>query len=408
MSAAEATIIPDHVPPDLVSDFNFYTSPGMAAQAGGDPHLALKALRDGPRIFYAPNNTRDLQGTWVLTHIEDMREVLQNSEVFSSHRAIFSSAVGETWPMIPLELDPPMHTAFRSMLNPLLSPKRVVALEESVRARAVELIESFRVGGSCEVMSQFAFPFAVSIFLQFLGLPQDRMNEFLGWATNLLHPKQPSDRLEAAKAVIAFLDDLAEKRRSEPTDDFVSFVVQSEVEGRKLTNLEVRGMTVLLFIAGLDTVAAAIGFDLSHLARHPDAQQQLRDDPELIREAVEEMLRAYSTVQMIRTAKVDTELAGVQIKAGDLVCCPSMVANRDPSEYPDPDKVDFGRNANRHMAFAYGVHRCLGSHLARRELIIALEEWFARIPEFRVMPGAAPVAHGGFVFGVDSLKLVWT
>jgi cytochrome P450 len=339
--------------------------------------------------------------------MEDMRVVLNAPQTFSSHRSIFSSAIGENWPLIPLEIDPPSHGSFRRLLNPLLSPQRMNELETSVRSRAIELIESFKADGECEVMRQFAFPFAVSIFLQFLGLSFERMNEFLGWATSLLHPKSPQERTDAARAVIAFLDDLAEQRRRRPAGDFVSLVVQAEVDGRRLTDLEVRGMSVLLFIAGLDTVAAGIGFDLSHLARHPEDQRQLRENPPLIRNAVEEMLRAYSTVQMIRTVTQDVEFAGVSMRKGDLVICASQIGNRDPHEFPEPDRIDLNRNANRHMAFALGAHRCLGSNLARRELYAAVEEWLARIPPFRVKAGTAPVAHGGFVFGVKSLELSW-
>jgi cytochrome P450 len=402
-----SAVVPDHVPAHLVREFNFYTSPGMAAAPGNDPHLALKPLRDGPRVFYALENTRDKQGTWVLTRLDDMREVLNTPEIFSSHRSIFSSAVGETWPLIPLEVDPPDHRLYRRLLNPLLSPQRISAIEASVRQRAINLIEPLRGAGGCEVMSEFAIPYAVSIFLEFLGMPLARMDEFLAWANNILHPPRPEDRTRAAREVIAFLDDLAARRRSQPTDDFVSFVVHSQVEGRGLTDLEVRGMTVLLFIAGLDTVAAAIGFDLSHLARNPADQQWLRADPNRVRNAVEELLRAYSTVQMIRTVTRDVELAGVQMKKGDLVVCASQIGNRDPDEFADPDRVNLSRNANRHMAFAYGVHRCLGSHLARRELVASLQEWLARIPPFRVKEGTAPVAHGGFVFGVESLHVTW-
>ena len=399
--------IPSHVPQDLVSSFNFWTAKDMAPTPGGDPHLSLSALRKGPRIFYSPNNTRDGQGTWVLTSIDDMRTVLRDTETFSSHRSIFASALGENWPLIPLEIDPPDHSTFRKLLNPLFSPQRMEKLEAQVRQRAIDLIESFKDKGSCEVMSEFAFPYAVSIFLEFLGLPKERMKEFLGWATNLLHPATPQHRTDAAMEVIAYLDDLAKLRRSTPADDFMSFVVDAEVDGRRLSDKEVRGIAVLVFIAGLDTVAAGIGFDLSHLARHQDDQQTLRERPEMIPNAVEELLRAYSTVQMVRVAKQDTELAGVQIKAGDLITCASQIANRDPNEFPDPDKIDFERNANRHMAFAYGVHRCLGSHLARRELVASLEEWMKRIPPFRVKNGTEPVAHGGFVFGVQSLEISW-
>ena len=195
--------IPSHVPQDLVSSFNFWTAKDMAPTPGGDPHLSLSALRKGPRIFYSPNNTRDGQGTWVLTSIDDMRTVLRDTETFSSHRSIFASALGENWPLIPLEIDPPDHSTFRKLLNPLFSPQRMEKLEAQVRQRAIDLIESFKDKGSCEVMSEFAFPYAVSIFLEFLGLPKERMKEFLGWATNLLHPATPQHRTDAAMEVIA-------------------------------------------------------------------------------------------------------------------------------------------------------------------------------------------------------------
>lgn len=401
------TAIPAHVPRELVSDFNFFTAEGMAPAAGGDPHLAVQKLRDGPRIFYSPNNTRDGQGTWILTHIDDMREVLRDTDTFSSHRSIFASAIGENWPMIPLEIDPPDHSSFRKLLNPLFSPQRMEKLESMVRERAVGLIDSFKDKGGCEVMSEFAFPYAVGIFLDFLGLPKERMDQFIGWANSLLHPHTPAERTQAAHEVIAYLDGLAALRRTTPADDFVTLVLNTTVDGRALTDMEIRGISILVFIAGLDTVAAGIGFDLSHLARNLEDQRQLREHPEMIPNAVEEMLRAYSTVQMVRVAKQDTVLAGAHIKAGDLISCPSMLANRDPNEFADPDTIDFTRKADRHMAFAYGVHRCLGSHLARRELIASLEEWLKRIPEFRVKEGTAPVAHGGFVFGVNSLEVRW-
>jgi cytochrome P450 len=133
----------------------------------------------------------------------------------------------------------------------------------------------------------------------------------------------------------------------------------------------------------------------------------LREDPALIKPAVEEFFRAYSTIQMLREAATDTEYKGIAIKAGDLLSCPTMVANRDPAEFPDPDRIDIARETNRHNAFAYGPHRCLGSHLARRELVIGLEEFLRRIPTFRIRPGTAPTTYGGHVFGIENLELSW-
>jgi len=234
------------------------------------------------------------------------------------------------------------------------------------------------------------------------------MDEFVRWGSDLLHGETGRTRRQAGEAITAFLRDLAALRRRQPADDFMTFVVQAEVEGRKLNDEEVLGIGALIFVAGLDTVAAALGFDFNHLARDPAEQAALRADPSLIPDAVEELLRAYPSVHMIRVATSDVDFEGVRIKAGDRISCAPMLANRDPEAFPDPDRVDFARESNRHMAFAYGPHRCIGSHLARRELIVAIEEWLRRVPPFQIKAGAAPILHGGMVFGVENLNLEWT
>jgi len=400
--------VPAHVPPEMVGDFSLFTSPGMDRTANGDPQAAAAVALNGPRVFYSQMNTRDGRGTWVVTRADDQRRVLQDPETFSSHRSIFASALGESWPMIPLEIDPPRHALYRSLLNPLLSPKRVIAMEEAVRERAGVLIDKILANGtSCEVMDDFAFPFAVNIFLRFLGLSDDRLEEFVSWANDLLHGDD-EQRPRAARTIVEFIRSLAEERRRKPVDDFMTFVVQAEIEGRPLDEQEVMGIGVLLFVAGLDTVAAAIGFDLRYLAEHPDDQELLRREPDRIVLAKEEMLRAFSTVQMIRVATRDVDFEGAPIKKGDYVSCASMIANRDPDEFEDPEKLDLGRIGNRHTAFATGPHRCIGSHLARREIEVALEEWLARVPTFRIKEGTAPITYGGHVFGIEGLVLHWS
>ena len=400
--------VPAHVPPEMVGDFSLFTSPGMDRTANGDPQAASAVALNGPRVFYSQMNTRDGRGTWVVTRADDQRRVLQDPETFSSHRSIFASALGESWPMIPLEIDPPRHALYRSLLNPLLSPKRVIAMEEAVRERAGVLIDKILANGtSCEVMDDFAFPFAVNIFLRFLGLSDDRLEEFVSWANDLLHGDD-EQRPRAARTIVEFIRSLAEERRREPVDDFMTFVMRAEIEGRPLDDQEVMGIGVLLFVAGLDTVAAAIGFDLRYLAEHPEDQELLRREPDRIVLAKEEMLRAFSTVQMIRVATRDVDFEGAPIKKGDYVSCASMIANRDPDEFEDPEKLDLGRIGNRHTAFATGPHRCIGSHLARREIEVALEEWLARVPTFRIKEGTAPITYGGHVFGIEGLVLDWS
>lgn len=405
--ASRANPIPAHVLPQLVGSFNLYTSPQMVPTPMGDPQAAISVLHDGPAIFYAPNNTRNGEGTWMVVTAELQRQVLQDGVTFSSNRRLFSSALGEDWPLIPLEIDPPEHGMWRSLLNPLLSPKRVIALEPAVRQRAIDLIEGIKArGNSCDVMNDFCYPFAVSIFLQFLGISTDMQTTFVDWAMDQLHGT-PERRTAAARKFIAYLDELQALRRREPTDDFMSFVTQADIDGRKMTEQEVRAMSVLLLVAGLDTVAAALGFDFYYLARHHDDQTLLRTEPRRVILATEELLRAFSTITPTRRATRDARLGGVLIKEGDLVACPSMTVNRDPAEFPDPDRIDLAREDNHHVAFGYGPHRCLGSHLARREVQIGLEEWLARIGPFRIKHGTMPVTHGGFVFGVEELVLQW-
>jgi len=400
--------VPPHVPPELVRDFNFWSAPGMRAEPGADPHAALACLREGPRIFYSPRNTPEGYGTWVLTRAEDMRVVLQNTADFSSERKLFSPLVGEGWPLLPLEVDPPAHTKYRALLNPLFSPKRMQQMQTGIRDRAVELIEILRPRGECDFMEEFAFPFAVSVFLQFLGLPKERMQEFRQWADQILHAADGATRVNGGRAIVGFLRGLFELRRREPAADFATFLINALVDERPLSGDELVGMGVLVFVAGLDTVAAALGFDFNYLATHGKAQRELREHPERIANAAEEMLRAFSTVHMVRVARREVELHGVKIRPGDRVSCATMVANRDPHEFPEPDCVDFRREVNRHVAFAYGPHRCVGSHLARREVIIGLEEWLSRVPAFRLKEGTLPVAHGGTVFGIEKLVLSWS
>ena len=399
---------PDHVPAHLVRDFSIYNSPGLIKTPNGDPHNALGYLRDYPPIFYSPSNAYDGSGSWVATRAEDQRRIMGDPATFSSKRKwVFDETLGPEFILRPLENDPPLHTRYREMLNPLLSPKRVEAMEMDVRARAVELISAFKPKGNCDVMKDFAFPFAVGVFLQFMGITQSRRDEFIGWVEDLFH-KTVEDRRLAVKRVTDFMRDLMELRRREPVDDFMSFLLSVRIDGRPLEEIEILGLGTLLFNGGLDTVATHIGLNFYHFARHPEDQAWMRANRDSTKSAVEELLRAYATVTPLRRATHDVEFNGVLIKAGEVISCPSMVANRDPAEFPEPDKIDFLRESNRHTTFAYGPHRCLGSHLARREIIIAMEEFFDRIPMFRIKPGTTPVTHGGYVFGVDDLVLDWT
>ncbi len=401
--------IPAHVPPELVKFWDFHTPPGLHETRGGNPWREIAKLHEGAqKIFYMPADPRSAfsVGAWVPLKAEDIRRVLQDAETFSGKSISgFSRIIGESWDMLPLEVDPPAHTAYRALLNPLFAPKKMAAMEEDIRASAVNLINDFAGETRVEFMEAFGRPFPVQIFMRLMGLPLEETAQFLQWENDILHVNDMAVRKNAMKSVARYLQELADARRKKPVDDIVSFIVSAQVEGRKLNDQEVLGMCFLLFVGGLDTVASSLGWHFRFLASNSDAQNALRGDPALIPNAVEEFLRAYSVVHMSRKATRDVELAGAPIKAGDRIVCATMIADLDPSEWSDPEEVQIQRDVRHHMAFSSGVHRCLGSHLARRELVIAQQEFAKRIPSYRL--AEPPLVYGGTVFGVKELMLRW-
>jgi cytochrome P450 len=344
----------------------------------------------------------------VLTRAEDIRAALQQPNVFSSHNTVgFSAMVGETWDLIPLELDPPEHSQFRAVLNGIFSPSRMKVMEEGVRARAAALVDALVAARECEFVEAFGRPFPVSIFMQLMGLPEEHTDQFNVWEFGLLHSQDPEEQIAAAHGIVDYLRDLIALRKAEPTDDLTSFCINAKVDGRPVTDDEIMGMCFLLFIAGLDTVAASLGLHFRHLAQNPADQARLRADPSLIPDAVEEFLRRYPIVNSTRIIAEDVEFAGVRMKTGDRVLFSTVLANLDPDEFDQPLETEIDRSPNRHVSFLYGPHRCIGSHLARRELVIAMEEWLRRVPPFHVKDGVpVPVAPGGLL-SVHALPLAW-
>jgi cytochrome P450 len=255
-------------------------------------------------------------------------------------------------------------------------------------------------------MSEFAFPFPVSVFLDLVDLPQERMENFLEWEFMLLHAPDPATLAKGARLVVDYLRGIIEERRLHPQDDFISFAVQAKMQGRKLTEDELIGFCFNLFIGGLDTVSTNMGLHFRHLAENQEHQKRLREDPAFIPTAMEELLRAFAAVTTFRTCIKETRVSGVTIKPGDKIAMCTAVACRDPEFYERPNEILLDR-APAHLTFASGPHRCIGSHLARRELLIALQEFLAAIPEFRIEPGAKIKTHLGGMVQPKALPLVW-
>jgi len=402
--SAPAGVIPDHVPAGLVHEFAVETVPG----AEQDAVLAVaQAARGLPDVFYSPTARRG-QGGWIVTRHALQREVLQDGLTFSSrHNADFSTLIGETWPMLPLEADGPEHLEWRKLLNPVFSPARMAKLEGEIEQLAKDLVDGIAKNKEVEFVREFAAIFPVKIFLKMFGLPLDHAEQLVHWENLLIHSHDMVGRQEGAYNIVKYLRAAIAERLANPSDDLISYVVTAQVQGRALTQDEMIGVCFLLYSAGLDTVTNMLGFLFKHLAEHPEQQQQLRDDPALIPAALEELLRAYPIIISSRLATRDVEFHGAPIKAGDAVVIPMMLAGRDEQEFESPDRVDFTREKVDHITFAAGPHRCIGSHLARRELKIALETWLQRIPPFSIREGGEAVSSAYGVFGVTSLPLIW-
>jgi cytochrome P450 len=394
----------DDVPVELVRDFDYHRPPPN----GTDPFAALDALR-GDRILWSEG----FGGYWVITQQRDIRYVMQHPELWRTYPIVHSGG-GSGYPrkLIPMELDPPEHGKYRGPLAPMFSPRAAVAMEEEIRGRAAALVTSIAPKGSTEFLTDFARPFPTEIFTGMLGLPHSEAARLVGWNHDLIHSYEPDRRRNAGAQIHRYLSELIAERTaaagSSTGTDLISVLVGSEVDGRPMSSTEILDMCFLLIMAGLDTVTAALGFIFRFLAEHPGHRRQIVEDPDIIPAAVEELIRVHAVVNATRTATQDSELCGVKIMEGDRLVLATSLATRDPAEAADPTTVDFGRKPNRHIAFGLGPHRCLGSHLARAELEVALREWHRQIPDYGVPHAATIKAHAGGVMGIDLLPLEWT
>ncbi|MER3452366.1 MAG: cytochrome P450 [Acidimicrobiia bacterium] len=348
----------------------------------------------------------------VISRYEDVLWALKHPEVFSSSAAL---EIGQEQPLIPLQIDPPEHAKYRRLLDPEFSPKRMAEIEPDARALVNRIIDRFADRGDCDFHEEFATPLPSTVFLRLMGLPQSDLPLFLQWRDNTIRPDVAPGDLEAAArireetghAITAYFEEAIAERRKRPDDGLLSRLVRAQIDGRPLDQRELLGICHLLLLGGLDTVTATLDCSIAYLATHPQQRRRLVEDPSRTAAAVEELLRAESPVMMVvRSVKEDTVFGGVELHKGDSVTLLLGAADRDPAEFPDPDTVDFDRTQNRHLAFGGGPHRCLGSHLARMELRVGLEEFHRRIPEYRIADGAELHFSPG-IRQVASLPLVF-
>jgi cytochrome P450 len=395
--------VPAHVPPDLVRPFPYLLGQTTTAH----PHSFIEEIHQGPEIFWAEKVFSGYRGAWVPRRAVDLQNIYFDNEHFSVRGfAPFSKLVGDSWYLVPAEVDPPHHALLRGLVNPLFTPKRMASLEDKIRLYAHDYVAGLRDRGSCEFMNDFAFEFPIKVFLELMGLPQERMPQFMAWEHALLLEPDLEEIKKATRAVVAYLREEMADRRINPRDDLVTFGVQAEVDGRKLHDDELVGFCFNLFIGGLDTVSTNMAMQFRHLAERHDHQATLRAHPEMIPDAIDELMRAYAAVATSRECIKEITIRDVTIKPGDKVLMATFLGGRDPEMYPNPNEIILDRRP-KHVSFGYGSHLCVGMHLARREMRIAMEEFLARIPEFSIAPGAEITSYLAAMIQPIALPLVW-
>jgi cytochrome P450 len=378
----------------------------QAAIGLDEPQPMYKALRESTPVFRSP------QGI-VLSRLADIEMVLKHTELFSSKDAV---DLGNTRPLIPLQVDPPEHAKYRRILDPLFTPREMARLEPRVAEQVNQMIDRFADRGECDFHEEFAVPLPCTVFLQLLGLPLEDLDKFLEWKDGIIRPEGADgfeNRHEAsapvAQEIYEYFDRAIEDHIANPRDDVLSAMIAATVasEDRPLSRDELLDICFLFLIAGLDTVTDSLDCFFVYLARHPEHRHQLVEQPDILPHAIEEMLRWETPVPgVVRRATDDAEIGGCPISKGELVNPLLGAANTDPEEFTDPEVVDFARNPNRHRAFGGGAHRCLGSHLARMELRVALREFHRRIPDYEIKPGTQ-LAFTAALRSVESLPLIF-
>lgn len=393
--------VPSHVPQDLVRITGHLYDQDFLA----DPYeFYARAHEIYPPIFYDP-----VSGGWVtIKHAVALRALRDTDHFCTGIISVFPREESNWYYMIPQEIEPPQHRKYRGIIDTMLSPVAVKQLSDDIRKLANELIDQVIEKGECEFTVDFARPLPVTVFLKFMGLPLEQRDQFVRWVVKIIETQGKNDEsAPVMREIEAYLAGVIQEKRAIPDSGAISRIVNGQIDGRPLDEREVFGFVFFLFIAGIDTVYAAMNNIWHWLAENPDARQKMLDNPQDIDAQLEELLRKFGVTFSSRELTRDLELDGVLMKRGERILCMLPACNYDPDVFPSPRQVDFSRPRKPNLTFTGGIHACMGAHLARLEMRIALQEWLRRIPHFRVKSGTAITYPPSGVVGPNSVPLVW-
>jgi cytochrome P450 len=397
--ATLAPRIPPHVKPEQVFAFDIYADPRIGDDVQGS---YSKVLADAPDIFWSPLNG----GHWMVKRYDLISEIVKNPAVFSA-REMQIPRVSNPPFFIPLSLDPPANVPYRHILMPKFSPRATAELEPKMRAMAAEIVAEVAGKGECDFVHDVAARFPVSVFMVLMGLPVERLHEFRTIADEHFGARTDAEFAVTMGKIAGIFNEILALRRKEPAQDLLTYFLEVDFEGRKLSEEEILAMCMVLFLGGMDTVTNVTAFSFQHLAGDPQLQARLASDPSRIGDFAEEGLRMFGVIGTPRLVVQDFEAHGVSFRKGEMVLSALWQSGRDDSKLPDPDRLDIDRKEKPHLNFSTGPHLCLGHALARAEMRILAEEWFKAVPSFRAKPG---VRHGfrvGTVIALESLPLEW-
>lgn len=351
-------------------------------------------------------------GVWLPTRHGDVSAIAHDTEHFSSEGVIVSpwrpEGMAPAGYAPPITSDPPFHALARRLLLPAFSPGTINRWESFARQSCQELLDEILASGRDEVdaASQYAQHVPVRVIAAMLGVPREHGDRFRDFIHRILEdPAGGQESLAPEDTLDYYLEQVVEAHRRSPQDDLVGFLLDAELDGQPLSTEHISGTVALLLIAGIDTTWSAIGSSLWHLAQNPADRQRLVEEPELLPVAVEEFLRFYAPVTMARIVSEEVEVGGRIFMPGDWVLLPFPAANRDPEAFDAADQFIIDRSRNRHSAFGLGIHRCLGSNLARMEMTVAIGEWMRRVPDFELSDPAAVRWSTGQVRGPRTIPV---
>lgn len=402
MTLINAIDLPSHVLPGLVWNHE----PAAFAAQFDDPFKGISELHNGPDLVYA-QHPQIKPGVWLPTRYAIINDIFMDAARFSSANNIaIGPLLGVDWRLNPVDFDPPEHMRYRQILQPFFQPSSINRYDQSLREISRDLIDRIAEREGCEFVSEFANLFPTYFFLDLLGMPREMLPEFLEWSEAYVRGETFEAKAAGTRKILNYIEGYVETRRSDQRDDLISGILNAKVDGRRLNHGEVIGMIMLVYFGGLETVVSSLGWYFEHLATHPEMQARLRKNPGDIPGAANDYIRAFGVVGTRRHVTQDTEFHGVDLKKGDVIMVPGFLASRDDRQYAHPHLIDPDRKG-RHLSFATGIHNCLGAHLARREIIIAFEEFLGRFANIRIAEGGAFTWTTAGVWAVTKLDLAW-